>query len=206
MFRLAGVGRPLAAGLLLAFACGCSSAPRRPVAPPRRLAVLPFDNRTNDAGAADYVRNVMAQRLPARRFTVLPQAGVDDALRNLGVSQGGQLGVTTPGRVAAATGAELLLYGRVEQFTYITAGVAEKRAVKVSARLVDPSGRVHWAATRSSSNGGLDPGAASSLGAFGRALGGQLTEKLVEGAVSHRLAPETRACVDALIVSIPPRL
>ncbi|MEK7765025.1 MAG: GNA1162 family protein [bacterium] len=188
----------------LALLAGCAVTPAYH-GPPPRVAILPFDNRTNDVSAPDYVRGIMWERLKQFGWIVPPLADVDAALRPLGVTQGGQLRTVTPEQLTAATGADLVLYATIEQFTHITAGVAEKRAVKISARLVDAAGRHRWAKTRTAGKSDVTLGAASSLGAFGRSLGVQLRDKLVEGAFAHKLAAETRSCVNALVSSLPRR-
>jgi len=171
--------------------------------PPPKVAVLPFDTLSNDVGSSEAVRKVVWERFKQFGFVVAPLDQIDASLRPLGITQGGQIRSATHEKLFAATGADLLCYGLVEKFEHVTLGVVEKRAVKVSARLVNKSGTNVWNQTRESSKSESNLGALSSFGSLGSALGGQLKDKLIEGAILGKLAPETNACVNQLVKSLP---
>jgi hypothetical protein len=182
---------------------GCAAAPKYQGTPPPNVAVLPFDSMSNDVGAPEAVRKVVWEKFKAFGFIVAPLDQIDAALRPLGVTQGGQLRATTPEKLVAATGADLLCYGMVEKFDHVTLGIVEKRVVRLNARLVNGEGTVLWNRTRESSKSDSDLGAMSSLGSLGKAIGGQLKDKVIEGALVGKLRPETDDCVNALVKSLP---
>ncbi len=171
--------------------------------PPPKVAVLPFDSMSNDVNAPDVVRRAMWERFKQFGFTVASIEEIDAAIRPLGIAQGGHLRATTPEKLLAATGADLLCYGMVEKFEHITLGVVEKRAVKVNARLVNKAGTNVWNQTREASKSESNFGSLSSLGSLGSAIGGQLKDKLIEGALVGKLKPETNAVVHQLVKSLP---
>lgn len=183
---------------------GCASVQHQYAGtPPPKVAVLPFDSLSNDVNAPEVVRKALWERFRQFGFVVAPLDQIDAALRPLGISQGGQIRSTTYEKLFAATGADLLCYGLIAKFEHVTLGVVEKRAVKVSARLVNKAGADVWNQTRESSRSDSNLGSLSSFGSLGTAVGGQLKDKLIEGALVGKLKPETNDVVNQLVHSLP---
>lgn len=185
------------------FLSGCASLYRYEGTPPPKVAVLPFETMSNDVNSSEAVRKAVWERFKQFGFVVAPLDQIDAAIRPLGISQGGQLRATTAEKLAAATGADLLCYGMVVKFDHITLGVVEKRDVKVTARLTSRTGTNVWSQTREASKSESHFGSLSSFGSLTSTLGGQLRDKLIEGAIVGKLAPETNAVVEQLVRSLP---
>src|SRR5690349_8925835 len=81
--------------LLGFFLGGCSLGPRylaKEFHPPQIIAVLPFDNETNDVEGPELVRKALIEVLPRRGYLVLDKESVDTVLREkFGITDGGQL-------------------------------------------------------------------------------------------------------------------
>jgi hypothetical protein len=75
---------------------GCATLPIVPfppgVTPPRTVAVLPLDNRTNSVRGALHLREVLHRNLDRKGYVALPLSNVDQLLSDqFGVSLGGQI-------------------------------------------------------------------------------------------------------------------
>ncbi len=135
-----------------------------------RLAVLPFANDSVDLSAHDYLRLKVSEALTRRGYNLAPATDVDGKLRELGVREGGQLGLRTPKELAAALGADRLLYGTVEEFKTVNAGVYFKRQVRLRLRMTDADGRTVWDKTAQTiAQSGVRPKAAAAALASGLA-------------------------------------
>lgn len=178
--------------VILAFlAAGCSkpaSVKARHDTPfPQPIALLPFANSTNSLDGPVLLRALVGKRLSESDYRVTDQAETDRKLRDLGISDGGQLRAVDPVKLGASLGASGLLYGEVIQFGYTNLGVYNKRAVEIRLSLVDgATGARLWESTRkaSSTRLGLDRDAITENLAVG------LAEKVVEKILKSPLRAE----------------
>jgi len=111
-----------------------------------RLVVLPFSNDTLDVEAPARLREGVAQTLANRGYSVLPIEEADERLRTVSVTQGEHLRTLKPARVAAATGASRLLFGKVEEFRTINVGVYQRSDARMTLKLTDAQGNLLWEA------------------------------------------------------------
>lgn len=104
-----------------------------------RVAVLPFDNQTTDINADAVMRKLAAENFGKRGYAPLAAEEVDEKLKGLGISEGGQLPSVKPEDIGAALGADLLCYGDVEDFTFQNLGFIVRKNVKLKVKLVSAS-------------------------------------------------------------------
>ncbi|MFQ5442915.1 MAG: GNA1162 family protein [Thermodesulfobacteriota bacterium] len=120
--------------------------PPNPFNPVFSIAVLPFYNVTNDAGAPQVVREELEKKLSRRQYSVMPLKEVDRVLRDkMGITLGHQLELTTPEEVGKTLGVDGVVYGYLLNFDDITTGVYNVKQVRAGFKLVETSsGRVMW--------------------------------------------------------------
>jgi hypothetical protein len=111
-----------------------------------QMAVLPFANDSNNMGAAERAREMVFQRLARLGYPVLPLDETDRRLRDIGLSDGGQLRAFAPDKLAQAAGANLILAGTVREFKTTNVGLYNLHHVALILRLTDETGRVLWEA------------------------------------------------------------
>jgi len=168
--------------LALAFG-GCPYGPRPFIKPgftrPKLVAVLPPDNHSNSMVGAVYVQRRTAEYLrKVRGWDVVDVVKVEEGLRKIAITDGGQLPSTTPEKVGEAVGAPALVYIELNEFSYTTLGLLNVKKCRAFIRIVDASsGEMLYSAegygaessTAVSGRGAAEAGAA--------ALGGQWLEK-----------------------------
>ncbi len=189
--------------VLMAAVSGCGPPKpqfiREPYLSPRVVAVLPFSNHSNDLKAPVFMRKLAMTALAKGGYSVMRQERVDEKLRGIGITQGGQLRAKTPVEIAKALGADALFYGRLESASHVMLGVYLKRKIAVAAELFDARGDRLWkhAAVASSSEFNLD------VKKVGEAMARQLAEKWVESMLSHPLYPEMRRSLYKVFITLP---
>ncbi|MBI2362005.1 MAG: hypothetical protein HYV15_01280, partial [Elusimicrobia bacterium] len=88
--------------MLAAALTGCAGPGLRYAAPdlaarmPRTAALLPFDNESVNLRGPDLLRGLVSEALRARCWALADQDAVDETLKRLGVTEGGQLGALDP--------------------------------------------------------------------------------------------------------------
>ncbi|MFA6030632.1 MAG: GNA1162 family protein [Elusimicrobiota bacterium] len=200
-------GRRSASVLLLAALAGCGhkavryAAADLPARMPASVAVMPFDNLSTDVDAPKVVRGVVERDLAATGLSVRPVEGTDEALRAIGVTDGGQLKAYAPADLARAVGADGLLYGSVESFQIQNLGVYVRRTVVVRLTLVEgASGEKLWEAEGKGSSQSF---------ARPQHAGREFVRELVQDALSKMtgkvLAAEAEKAVFAALAEMPRR-
>lgn len=187
---------------LAAALTGCASPGLRYAAPDlasrmtRTAALLPFDNESVNLRGPDILRELVEAGLRSRGWTLADRDAVDETLRRLGVSEGGQLGALDPKRLGAELGVPALIFGTVEEFTYQNLGYVRRRAVRLSLKLVDAgTGERLWEAEGEETSGKV----AVKKGAAGRSFIEGLAEQAAETALGVPLAEESRAAVEKVL-------
>lgn len=112
----------------------CGVRERHPITD-KWLAVLPFENETNDLEIAGLLRNMFKDRLEHKGYRIIPNDTVDARLLNIGITDGGQLPTISKGELADTLKADILAYGRVIKANYITLGVYLQREVEMEVSL-----------------------------------------------------------------------
>ncbi len=197
--------RLLAAALIALSFCACPAGGRPVVrkdfARPATVAVLPVNNLTASVSGAAYVQRRIKEYLETRYgYRVLPLPEVEEKLRSLAVTDGGQLGSVTPQEVGRALGADALLYTELDEFKYVTTGFLNVRKCHARVKIVDAvSGETLYAHHGRGAESGtaVTPKGAARAGAL--ALGGQLVQK----AVREPLASQVGDMLDKIFEWLP---
>ncbi len=122
-------------------ACGCAGqgayliSPALRAAPDTRVAVLPFENRSAEPGAAAAMRALAAEGFGLRGYPPLPLEEVDGALGGAGLPAG----APPAAEAGRALKAGLLCYGTVEDFSLENLGQAVRKAVRLRLKIVSAS-------------------------------------------------------------------
>lgn len=167
---------------------------------PETIAVLPFDNHSVDFDAPDIIRQLLQQGLSRRSYKVLPEAQVDGVLKELGISEGGQLKSVAPKKLGEKLGAQALLYGEIEEFKFVNVGFYQNRNVQVRAKLVEASTEQPlWEGDKTVSNKKL----ALDKNNAGRMFVEGLGERMLEKITKSPLREEAREAVRKLLATLP---
>ncbi|EWH10289.1 fibronectin type III [Catenovulum agarivorans DS-2] len=110
---------------------------------PKTLAILPFENRTESAGAFEIVRRVIFNHVSSKNYHMLHWQAVDDKLRIASIP------LDTAYQMDAASLADILevdavLYGSITDFERLFAGVITQIKVGVELTLINRNGEVLW--------------------------------------------------------------
>ena len=193
MKRLAAVGAGLA---LLA---GCRVVPPRPPLV-ETVAVLPFDNESNELDAPDILQRLVHLALLNTPYRPLDIDFVNKKLADAGITDGGQLAAVDPVLLGKDLGVHALLFGNVESFGYTNIGFYVQRKVTLELRLVDvATGETLWEnnATAALRQLHLDPDEAK------RAFVGGLAEQAVEKMFNSPLEAEARQATVKALRTLP---
>jgi len=129
---------------------------------PLTVAVLPFENRTNDPGAAELVRKSFFNQFASKRYRDIELHEIDAALARDGLLEDKGIASASPEQLGRLLGAQGLLYGVVTSYDTVYLGAYSNVSVGLEATLIDcRTGRKIWHNTHKtrSHEGGipLDP-------------------------------------------------
>ena len=140
--------RLIAVGIILALMAGCQIAP--PVVnnnelsrhvvngqPPRSIAVLPFKNNTNTQGIAQLVRNSIYGHLSVLPYRDVEISIIDRRLQKHKISDIEALQQTPIQKLGRILGCDAILFGQVNNFQRIFAGIYSQMAVSASVQIWD---------------------------------------------------------------------
>jgi hypothetical protein len=190
------------AGLLVI--AGCALKPKYLVEqynPPAQVAVLPLDNQTNDLDGPEMVRQLMQQYLPQRGYDTIPLEEIDEKLRSIGITDGGQLGAVKFDAVGTALGVDGLIYGQLIDFDEINIGVYSQKKVQAQFTLISAeTGEKLWEDVRAVTTRDFALNADDAKRAFARSI----AEKAVTKMLKIHLKAEAEECVIRILSTIPP--
>jgi len=129
----------LLAPLLFSACAGSASyliSPALQAVPDGRIALLPFENYSNDVSAPGLMRGEISKRFMLRGYSPLDTAETDEKLRAMGITDGGQLPSVKPEEIGGALGVSLLCYGSLEDFTFQNLGFVVRKSVGLRIRIV----------------------------------------------------------------------
>ena len=104
--------------------------------PDGRIALLPFENYSNDVSAPELMRGEITKRFMLRGYSPLDTVETDAKLRAMGITDGGQLPSVKPEDIGGALGVSLLCYGSLEDFTFQNLGFVIRKSVGLRIRIV----------------------------------------------------------------------
>ncbi|MBI2528392.1 MAG: DUF799 family lipoprotein [Candidatus Rokubacteria bacterium] len=155
---LPGAGEPLrlppGRAPLLPRLFGVKAAFRSPVLdsdPPKRVAVLPFENVSDRKGAARIVADVLTTVLARRgRFEVVEPGTVSEALVAVGAAPYGTIDLDTLGALRQRLEVDAIILGTVFSYSEgLKKAATTSPEVALDARMLDAhSGRILWVAER----------------------------------------------------------
>ncbi len=139
-----GVRRAWLAALLFLFLVGCKvEAPKPPLV--ETLAVLPFDNESNNLDAPEILQKLVQAALQKSPYKLMDLDAVNGKLSAVGIIDGGQLAIVDPVKLGKDLGVQALVFGYVENFDYTNIGFYLQRKVKLSLKVVDvQTGATLW--------------------------------------------------------------
>lgn len=109
------------------------------------LAVLPFDNESNDLDAPDILQKLVHAALQGSPYKPLSLETINGKLSSVGIVDGGQLAIVDPVKLGKDLGVQALIFGYVESFDYTNIGFYLQRKVKLSLKMVDvQTGATLW--------------------------------------------------------------
>ncbi|MFC2061600.1 hypothetical protein ACFLUV_03730 [Elusimicrobiota bacterium] len=130
--------------ILIAFliiTAGCAA--RKPVfiipdfKRPVRIAVLPFENESNDIEAGELFRTLIYKGMEKKDLILITLEEIDETLLGLGITDGGQLASISQDELMKALDVRSLLYGTLKKCNYITAGLYMKKEVLGNVQLYE---------------------------------------------------------------------
>jgi hypothetical protein len=136
--------------------------------------------------------------LAAGGYKAVELEGLDQRLREAGVTEGAHLASLKPSQAAKAAGAKRLLYGEVEAFGMLNVGLYRRRHVRLKLRLTDERGRELWS---SFGEGFREDAVEPKDAAVGFGLG--VAEKLLERATRSFLEDESKEAVRIALETLP---
>jgi len=101
------------------------------------IAILPFDNNSNDITAETLLRDLVAKGFERKGFVVIKNEIVDEKLKTIGISDGGQLKAVNPGAISELLGVRYLLYGTINDFKLQNIGYIVKKKVELEVKIID---------------------------------------------------------------------
>jgi len=109
------------------------------------VAVLPFDNESNDLNAPDILQELVFEALSRSAYRPVPIEETNQKLQDVGIMEGGQLPALDPGKMGKDFGVQALLYGYVESFDYVNIGFYQHKKVTLHLKLVEVgTGQTLW--------------------------------------------------------------
>lgn len=185
--------------LVTIFLGGCAEQRQaaRPARPfPEKVALLPVSNYSNSMVGPVLLRKIIEEYLLASTMEVQETGDTDEALKTIGISQGGQLNSSTPQKLGELLEVDGLLYCELLDFSYTNIGVMSKRSVKARLLLVETAtGARLWETEKESVGSRAALSADAIKENFARGMG----EKLLETAMRSPLRPETEDVAHALL-------
>lgn len=109
-------------------------------APPKQIAILPMNNISNDLQAPVIARELVRTNLLRKGYAIVDEDEVDTALKEkLGITDGGQLNVSSPQKIGEVLGVAGLVYGTIEQFKFVPLAAYNERTAEIKLSLVRTS-------------------------------------------------------------------
>jgi hypothetical protein len=166
----------------------------------KTIAVLPFDNETNDLDADDIMQKLVFLALKPSVYEISDITATNERLAKVGIVDGGQLYIVDPKKLGRDFGVQALMFGYVEDFGTTNVGFYLQRKVSIDLKLVDVgTGATLWENTGVGAVREVHLNKEEAQAAFARGLVNQLTDKLFRSP----LESEARIAVVSALSSLP---
>jgi hypothetical protein len=167
-----------------------------------RIALLPFDNYSNDVSAPGLIREEVLKRFAGHGYEPLDTPETDEKLRAMGITDGGQLPSVKPEEIGKAVGSGLLCYGTVEDFTFQNIGFVIRKSVRLRIKIVSSgTGETLFEAVGK----GRDLKVFLDKDEAKRAFISYSALRLVENMLKHPLGAESEAAIKRVFDRLPRR-
>lgn len=186
---------------------GCMPVVKKPVAifsdpsftAPVKAAVLPFANESNDMTADAVYRELFYLGLKEKGYDLIPMETVDAVMKEMGISEGGQLGAFKKTDLQKKLKADALFFGDLKQLTYLTVGIKKEKKVVAYASLYNGDKKL-WEdeKTYSEKEYNLNP-----LKGLQNQLIGKATEGALKDYSGHPFYNHIQFCVYQLQETLP---
>ncbi len=167
--------------LILAMAAFLFSACKvEPPKPPlvKSLAVLLFDNASNDINAPEALQRMTYLALKRSAYEVMDVDVTNRHLKDAGIVDGGQLPVIDPVKLGKDLGVQGLVYGVVDNFSYTNIGYFLQRKVALSLKIVDvATGQTLWEHSGSGATRKVTIDSKEAQANFAKGLADQMIDK-----------------------------
>lgn len=100
------------------------------------IAILPFANESNFIEAPEKVRQEFFQMMQSKGYTLMNVSEIDSALKEMGITDGGQLPALTVTQIREKIPAVFFCYGTVIEYAFKSALAFSQRKVEIRLRLV----------------------------------------------------------------------
>ena len=192
---------PLLSALLLAGGCAVKPKMLAPnFAPPARIAVLPMANESNDLQGPEFVRQVFVRSMENRGYVIAPISETDELLKaKLAITDGGQMGSTTPQKVCAVLGVDAAVYGILLDFKFVNIGFYQNKFVEANFKMIAKDGQQLWEDQRKAARKEVQ----LNLKDAGDALARGLTEKMAGNLFNSPLSEQVHQLVRMAVSTLP---
>ncbi len=189
---------PAFAGMTLHLT-GCHMEPPKPPLV-ETVAILPFDNNSNDINAPEMMQSLVYWALRASPYRLVDIKTTNEKLASVGIVDGGQLPALDPVKIATDFGVQALIYGSITDFGYVNVGFYTSRKVGLDLKMVDgKTGQTLWENSASAAfrNLTLDKDEA------GKQLAKGLAEQFVEKLFNSPLEGEAKQATINTLRTLP---
>jgi hypothetical protein len=100
------------------------------------IAVLPFENESNDLTAPDMLRDMVISSFAKKGWDVIKKETVDEKLRSIGITDGGQLPAVEVKELYELLNVNYLCYGYIHDFNMQNLGYIIKKNVEIEIKIV----------------------------------------------------------------------
>jgi len=142
---------------------------------PLPVAVLPFNNMSNDLKAGQMFRELFKNALQDLGYPVAKNSDVDFLLQRNGLTDGGQLTNIPPDKLCKMLGVDAVFIGTLEKANQLTTGVYNKKEVRASMKLFRSS-EMLWSDEAEAKE--------STMGLSGKAIGDAFVQRAAGKALS----------------------
>ncbi len=166
------------------------------------VVVLPFENQTTNLIGPGMLRKMVFERFSEKGYHTVSMEEIDEKLKKIGVTDGGQLSYISQGVLKETFGNRLACFGTVEYFTFQNLGFIVRKKVVLKIKVVSlVDDKVVFEATGKGSDTKFFLSKDEAKEAFVK----QMALKLLDNMFKSPLKREARAALRRIFKKIPRR-